>query len=609
MHNSKRGETLNGFSNIPQPLKEMNRWIVWRRKEQQNGKTTKVPCNAITGMPASVTDNNNHFSFDEAVSALFRHPQLAGLGIVLGEGLFGIDIDHCVQNGEISPKAQDIVQTMDSYTELSPSGCGIHILATGEIPGSCKRNGIEIYKDKRFFTVTGNTLNKSDVQERSKHAAKLIKKYNLSQAETAAPLTPHVQLDIDEQEFISRAFASTSDLMKFSDLFYNGADAQTLKEKGWSTSEGEMSLLRLIANATQYDISMMEKYFEKSAFMQQEERLKKWNRLKERMIGKIMVEAPAAIRTEKKTHLYNLYKSEEQEYKEKFFDYMKRYQLGTQTKTGFHNLDLLLDGMQNGLYVFGAISSIGKTTFVHQLAENLMELNNRKVLYFSFEMSRFDLWAKTISRMTGISSKRIKNGDVSEKIDEEQLFKIFKNFYIVEPSFSYTIDDIMSCANAFYFEYGEAPIIVVDYLQVISGRKEDRGDSKEKTDNIIKGLKMLQRDLQTIVLVISSINRTSYLDPMDFESFKESGGIEYTADVVFGLQLSVIRSQKFIEAKKVTVKREMIKKAKSSQTRAIDLVCVKNRYGTSSFMCHFEYTPSKEIFEPSLDSIMDGGEE
>ena len=78
----------------------------------------------------------------------------------------------------------------------------------------------------------------------------------------------------------------------------------------------------------------------------------------------------------------------------------------------------------------------------------------------------------------------------------------------------------------------------MDYLQIIPARN-DRQTDKQKTDDIIRGLKKMQSDNKLVCFVISALNRSNYLAPVDFESFKESGGIEYTADVVLGLQLEV----------------------------------------------------------------------
>ena len=97
-------------------------------------------------------------------------------------------------------------------------------------------------------------------------------------------------------------------------------------------------------------------------------------------------------------------------------------------------------------------------------------------------------------------------------------------------------------------------------------------------------------------MVISSVNRANYQQPIDFESLKESGGIEYSCDVVYGLQLRCLNDDLFSQEKKVKEKRDRIRDAKAANPREIELVCLKNRYGISSFSCNFDYYPANDLF-------------
>ena len=85
--------------------------------------------------------------------------------------------------------------------------------------------------------------------------------------------------------------------------------------------------------------------------------------------------------------------------------------------------------------------------------------------------------------------------------------------------------------------------------------------------------------------------------PVSFEALKESGGIEYTADVIFGLQLACLKEQIFQSDKDVIKKREAIERAKNATPRQVLLHCLKNRYGRSSFDCGFSYYPANELFK------------
>ena len=123
-------------------------------------------------------------------------------------------------------------------------------------------------------------------------------------------------------------------------------------------------------------------------------------------------------------------------------------------------------------------------------------------------------------------------------------------------------------------------------------------DIKQIVDHNVTELKRLSRSLELPIFVISSVNRSNYLTPIDFEAFKESGGIEFTADVVWGLQLAAIHDTVFDSDKKVKEKREKIAEAKEAIPRDIELVCLKNRYGKSRYAAEFTYYPQYDFFTP-----------
>ena len=127
-----------------------------------------------------------------------------------------------------------------------------------------------------------------------------------------------------------------------------------------------------------------------------------------------------------------------------------------------------------------------------------------------------------------------------------------------------------------------------------TGRKPT--DTKQIVDYNVTQLKRLSRSLELPIFVISSVNRSNYLTPVDFEAFKESGGIEYTADVVWGLQLSAIHDPIFDKEGKIKEKREKIAEAKEAMPRDIELVCLKNRYGKSRYAAQFTYYPQYDYF-------------
>lgn len=147
---------------------------------------------------------------------------------------------------------------------------------------------------------------------------------------------------------------------------------------------------------------------------------------------------------------------------------------------------------------------------------------------------------------------------------------------------------------------GTHPTIIIDYLQILQPAQDgaSKGSKKDDIDLAVTELKRISRELDLTVIVISSVNRANYQTEFSFESLKESGGIEYTADVVWGLQLKCLDEPLFAEEKKVQEKRKKIAEEKAKSPRKIKFVCIKNRYGISNYSCYFEYTPEFDLFKP-----------
>jgi putative DNA primase/helicase len=141
---------------IPDELRARPQWVVWKAV---GDKPDKVPYSARTGHRASSTDLLTWSTFQEALEA-YENGKYAGVGFVFSSAdpYTGIDLDDCVdEDGEIALWAMEIVRYFDSYTELSATGSGLHIIVRGDVPN--RRNGdVEVYSSKRFFTVTGHVV-------------------------------------------------------------------------------------------------------------------------------------------------------------------------------------------------------------------------------------------------------------------------------------------------------------------------------------------------------------------------------------------------------------------------------------------------------------------
>lgn len=279
-------------------------------------------------------------------------------------------------------------------------------------------------------------------------------------------------------------------------------------------------------------------------------------------------------------------------------------------KSGFTNLDNETGGLYTGLYILGAVSSLGKTTFLLNIADNLAR-QGEHVLFFSLEMSRIELFTKSLARIistyqsaservNSISATDIRRRNFDEngkeasdesKARNEYLTNIAPNMTIVECDFETTIEDIRNTVTKYIEINNVKPVVFVDYIQIMAPR-DPHMTERQNADDIVKGLKILQSKNDLLVFAVSSFNRNSYLSPIDYESFKDSGGIEYTADVLWGLQLEDVNG----EYKNDTLKRKALKEAKREKPRHIELVCVKNRGGVANYSLKYIYYSNCDLF-------------
>lgn len=149
---------------FPDELASLPQWICWRLEpDPKNDKPRKVPYDPKTGRKASSTNPQSWATLAQALAAKDKY-LFTGVGFVFTEvgGIVGVDIDHCRnEDGSFNETAQAILDKAPSYTEISPSGSGLHIFFRGTMPGKGNKNstsGVEMYASARYFTMTGNQL-------------------------------------------------------------------------------------------------------------------------------------------------------------------------------------------------------------------------------------------------------------------------------------------------------------------------------------------------------------------------------------------------------------------------------------------------------------------
>ncbi|WP_367009435.1 phage/plasmid primase, P4 family [Staphylococcus capitis] len=253
------------LSNIPDELKQLNNWCVWKF-EKRNGKRTKIPFNAETGEFAKSNDKSTWSSYETVVNA----KGVDGIGFFFEPPYLGIDIDdidddlHRFKQGD---KLDNIVsefnEAFKSYTEVSPSGNGLHIIVKGKIPGTRRRKGnIEMYDSGRFFTMTGKSIGKyKDVTEVSKQVFKTIYDKYLPDNTVQYPTTNNYQQNIhnlSEIDVINEIYKSKQAKL-FDDLMKGNYEPYYT-----SHSEADMALANILAFWCAKDYSQMDSIFRQS---------------------------------------------------------------------------------------------------------------------------------------------------------------------------------------------------------------------------------------------------------------------------------------------------------------------------------------------------------
>lgn len=283
----------------------------------------------------------------------------------------------------------------------------------------------------------------------------------------------------------------------------------------------------------------------------------------------------------------------------------------TQYKTLDHNFD---GGIYEGIYVLGGDTGLGKTTLALNLAENFSS-QGRDVLYFSLEVSKNSLIAKMISQQTYLLTQRgegnpqtiryLTNGNMFERLSPsdkvvvgkaKQLYQAkTKNLYIFESIGDLTVEDIETAIgnHLLYNKTSQSPIIIIDYLQILRHKdKYIQGSDKLKTDTNLFLLKKLANKYHLPIILLSSLNREGYKvsKPVSLNDYKDTGGIEYTADVILGLQLDYVCSNPdpTIQGKE---------QADGELPKKVRLTILKNRDGKKRGYSIFEYEPRYHNFK------------
>ena len=267
------------YERIPNELKQLNHWVCWKRVKDPKHpeKPRKVPINARTGMEAKSDDP---FTWCDFATAAASAVEFAGIGFMFGgSGYFGVDIDGIADeiadftNGSDGSIVSEFTGALRSYTELSQSGTGIHIICKGSLPGEGNRHeNVEMYDSGRYFAMTGDIIgNFFQISDGSENIKPLYEKYigahRKSEKSSPSAISIRPRMSKTEDELLHMAMNSRQGLA-FSALY-----AGHWEGKYSSRSEADMALCSMLAFWCGKDTAMMDKLFRRSGLMRE-----KWDR-------------------------------------------------------------------------------------------------------------------------------------------------------------------------------------------------------------------------------------------------------------------------------------------------------------------------------------------
>ena len=231
------------FDNIPFEMRSYRQFICWRLQERDGAKPTKLPLNPRTGKLASVTNSDDWGTYDEAVAASVN---CSGIGFVFtkNDPFTGCDLDDTHDDAEAYARQLKVYRSLNSYSELSPSKRGLHIIVKATLPGKGRRrNSIELYDTERFFTMTGDVFNNVAIVERQEFVSILYEQMGgVVQTHFSNEDKPQTCTD---EEILARASGAL-----------NGEKFQQLYQGDWqniypSQSEADFALVDIVAFYTQ----------------------------------------------------------------------------------------------------------------------------------------------------------------------------------------------------------------------------------------------------------------------------------------------------------------------------------------------------------------------
>lgn len=635
---------------IPEYLQKHGRFCLWKY-EQNKGRWTKVPYQPKAPQYGAASTNAAHFTSLQAAMGARKGFDGVGLGIFGDIG--AIDIDHCISDtGELSQLAQTVIETMDSYTEYSPSGKGIRIIfraagvkydkdayytnnqdARDTRQSWPEKQGLEVYiagVTNKYVTITGNAINAVEVEERSAQVKQILDRYMKKAAPRTAPApAPSVAMSLSDRDLIEAATRAR-----------NGAQFDRLYRAGDITgypshSEADQALFNLLAFYTAGDAARMIQLFKASALYRPEK--SGGEKYLERTAQKAIRDcttyysAPAQ-KVEAASYNATAPAEEPQEIApattaatvDAFLE-KARSRAFEPIPTGYKSIDAAIGGgfIRQTIALLGAAPGAGKTIFAQQICENIAKEGKANILYYNLEMSAEQLIARSLSRDTEYTPLQILQGYKWTPQQAPVIMEAAERYKkTIAPRIKYN-----PCTSADYEQIHQSMereaeaieaagdtlplVVVVDYLQLLQGENKDAVET-------IKAAVMAFKDFAikhnaVVFLIMAHSRATNESGEVKQGAGRDTSAIEYSADLQMALNYAdvsgAVLDEKGLKAMYEKVSDYLSKGEVSKASNEMSyrkLTITKNRFGQerSSAKLRF-FGDSSKFMEYAPKSIED----
>jgi len=560
--------TFTNPAQLPQYLQRKGKFCLWKY-EQNKGRWTKVPYQPRATQYGAASTNTAHFT--DLREAMNARAGFDGIGLGIFGEVAAIDIDHCINDaGELSKLAQTVIETMDTYTEYSPSGKGIRIIfrAPGfsfdksryyinqqdaKDPGEVweTQQGLEVYiagATNKYVTVTGNTIRAKDAEERSAQVQAILDRYMRRQDKAApSPAPASLPVDVSDRELIDIASRGK-----------NGARFVALYSRGEiegypSQSEADQALMNSLAFYTGKDEARMIELFKSSALYRPKEKPESYyKRTAQTAIRdcKEVYTRQMQAKTEAATKIAEAPKEETPKTTaDAVAAFMERARSHDYEPipTGYSSIDAAIGGgfIRQTIVSLGAAPGAGKTIFAQQIFENIARADRANVLYFNLEMSAEQMIARSISRETELTPLEVLQGyKWTEQREYAVTIAAQKYRDQIAPRIKYN-----ACNSADYRAILEAMeteakdlkekgdnlplLVVIDYLQLLQGAENDPAETIKAA---LKGFKDFAINHGAVVFIIMAQSRsTNETGKATQGAGRDTSALEYTADTQLSL--------------------------------------------------------------------------